>query len=214
MAGEDLHVRRRAAPSAGRHERLARAVPRRRSRIPAAALRHLREQAEPRQSLSFTRRDTGHGLVQYGAFSLPLRQPRHAVPAARACGPFSGHLPYLNYTESGTRGQMIYRRASAAGVRPHIAGHTGEAPAVTDQGIGQGIYRRDAMARLRLWMPSGQHVRPRPDHDLPGARCHRSQRKAAWAVTDAALTLTVPAADVRRRCLPKTAPPARGRGAE
>jgi hypothetical protein len=44
-----------------------------------------------------------------------------------------------------------------------------QAPAVTDQGTGQGIYWRDAVARLRLWMPSGQHVRPRPDNDLPGA---------------------------------------------
>jgi hypothetical protein len=43
---------------------------------------------------------------------------------------------------------------------------------VTDQGTGQGIYRCDAMARLRLWMPSGQHVTPRPDHDLPAVSDH------------------------------------------
>ena len=51
---------------------------------------------------------------------------------------------------------MIYRRVCVADARPHIAGDTGEAPAVTDQGIGQGIYRRDAMARLQLWMPGSQ----------------------------------------------------------
>jgi hypothetical protein len=59
----------------------------------------------------------------------------------------------------------------------HLRLHARHAHDAADQGIGQGIYRRDAMARLRLWMPSGQHVRPRPDHDLPGARCHRSQRQ-------------------------------------
>jgi hypothetical protein len=63
----------------------------------------------------------------------------------------------------------------------HIAGNTREAPAVTDQGTGQGIYWRDAMARLRLWMPSGQHVRPRPDHDLPAQAVSDHSGKAAEA---------------------------------
>jgi len=74
---------------------------------------------------------------------------------------------------------MIYRRVSVAGVRPHIPGDTGEAPAVTDQGIGQGIYRRDAMARLRLWtVPSADARRrrrlpktaPSPVDAVPGSQ--------------------------------------------
>lgn len=51
-------------------------------------------------------------------------------------------------------------------------------PAVTDQGTGQGIYRRDAMTRLRLWIPSGQHVRPCPGHAVTDHRCREKRMRA------------------------------------